>query len=105
GQSKARDLRADHSAGLVVGIEDRYLVAERREVARDRQRRRAGANAGDALAVFDRGRARQTLGDVVLEVGGDAFEPADRDRLGLRSLRFFDAATPARGLAWPVAGA
>ena len=42
---------------------------------------------------------RQAVADVVLEVGGDALEPADRDRLLL------DAAAPAGRLAGPVAGA
>ena len=66
-----------------VAVEDDDLVAERRQVARDRQRRRAGADAGDALAVLRAATARQVLGDVVLEVGGDALQAADRHRLGL----------------------
>src|SRR3954452_5710090 len=37
--------------------------------------------------------------DVILEIGGDALQPADRHR------RFLDAAAAARRLAWPVAGA
>src|SRR5262249_16337429 len=53
----------------------------------------------NALAVTTRGGFRQPGADVVLEVGGDALEAADRDRLLL------DAAAPARRLAWPVAGA
>src|SRR3954447_24831124 len=36
---------------------------------------------------------------VILEIGGDALQAADRDR------RFLDAAAAARGLAWSVAGA
>ena len=51
GQAEARDLRADHAAGLRVAVEHGDLVAERREVARDGQRGRPGADAGDALAV------------------------------------------------------
>ena len=45
------------------------------------------------------GRLRQPVGDVVAEVGGDALEPADRDRLAV------DAAAAARRLARSVAGA
>src|SRR5437764_14083662 len=37
--------------------------------------------------------------DVVLEIGGDALQPADRDG------GFLDAAAAAGRLAWPVAGA
>src|SRR6202163_5168348 len=37
--------------------------------------------------------------DVILEVGGDALQPADRDR------GFLDAAAAARGLARTIAGA
>src|SRR3954467_11339221 len=36
---------------------------------------------------------------VILEIGGDALQAADRDR------RFLDTAAAARRLAWPVAGA
>jgi hypothetical protein len=45
------------------------------------------------------------LGDVVLVVGGDALQAADRDRFGLLGLCFLDPAAPAGGLAGPVAGA
>ena len=105
GQAKARDLRADHAAGLGVAVEHDDLVAERRQVARDRQRCGPGADAGDALAVLRADDARQLLGDVVLVVGRDALQAADRDRLGLRGLRFLDPAAPAGRLAGPVAGA
>ena len=50
-QAEARDLRPDHAAGARVLVEHGDVVAERREVARDGERRRAGADAGDALAV------------------------------------------------------
>ena len=105
GQAKARDLRADHAAGLRIAVEDDDLVAERRQIARDGQRGRPAADADDALAVRRRDDARQVLGDVVLVVGGDALQAADRDRLGLLGLRFLDPAAPAGGLAGPVAGA
>ena len=42
---------------------------------------------------------------VVLVVGGDALQAADRDRLGLSPLVLLDAAAPAGGLAGTVAGA
>src|SRR2546430_14947013 len=38
GQTKARDLRADHTSGLRVLVEHDAVIAERREVARDRER-------------------------------------------------------------------
>ena len=97
-QPEPRDLGADHAARLGVGIEHDAMIAERREVARDRERGRAGADQRDAPAVLVRRRARQARPDIVLEVGGDALEAADRHRL------FFHAATPARRLAGPVAG-
>ena len=74
------------------------MIAERREVARDRERSGAGTDQRDALAVLVRRLARQAGPDVVLVVGGDALEPADRHRL------FFDPAPAARRLAGPVAG-
>ena len=98
GQAEARDLAADHAAGLLVAVEDVDLVAERREIARDGQRGRAGADAGDLLAVLRR-RAWAGGGDIVLVVGRDAFQAADRDRL------LFHAAAPAGGLARTIAGA
>ena len=98
-QAEARNLGADHAARLGVGIEHGAVVAERREIARDGERGGAAAHQRDALAVLVLGRARQARLDVALVVGGDALEPADRDRLVL------DAAAPARRLARPVAGA
>ena len=52
GQAEARDLGADEAAGLGLAVEHRDVVAERSQVARHRQRGRAGADAGDALAVL-----------------------------------------------------
>ena len=51
GQAELRNLAAHHAAGARVGIEHDDLVAERGQIARDGQRRGAGADAGDALAV------------------------------------------------------
>ena len=83
-----------------VAVEDDDLVAERRQVARDGQRGRARRRPGRSrlpfVAAAARGRQR---GDVVLVVGGDALQPADRDRLLL------DPAAAAGRLAGPVAGA
>src|SRR5690606_38167225 len=44
------------------------------------ERGRACSDAGDALAVLPR-RLGQAIGNVALEIGGDALHPADRDRL------------------------
>ena len=99
GQAEFRDLRAHHAAGLRVGIEHHAGVAERRQIACDRQRGRAAADQRDALAVAARRRLRQAGADVVLVIGGDALEPADRHRFVLHPN------APARRLAWAVAGA
>jgi hypothetical protein len=98
-QPEARDLRADHAARLRILVEDRAGVAERREVACDRERGRAAAHQRDALAVLNDGRLRQPVGDVVLVVGGHALQAADGDRV------LFDAPAPAGRLAGTVAGA
>src|SRR6202035_354149 len=97
-QPEFRNLRAHHAAGLGVGIEYGAVVTERGEVARHRERGGAAADNRDALAVL-RNWPRHAVLDVVLEIGGDALQPADRDR------RFLDAAAAARGLARPIAGA
>src|SRR5262249_61331344 len=83
GQTEARDLRADHAAGLRVLVEHDAVIAERREVARDRERGGAAAHERDALAVLCGRRLGQAGADVVLEVGRDPFQAADRDRLVL----------------------
>src|ERR1700730_12877588 len=98
-QAETRNLRADHAARLGVAIEHHTGVAERREVARNRERGGAAPDERNALAVLVYGGARETSLDVILEIGGDALEAADRHRLLL------DAATPTRRLAGPVAGA
>src|SRR5262249_33562984 len=99
GQPEARDLSADHPPGLGVLVEDDAVVAEWRKVARDRERGRAAADQRDALAIHHRRALRQPAPDVVLEVGGDALEPADRDRLLL------DPSAPTGRLTGTVAGA
>ena len=84
---------------LRILIEHHAVIAERRQVARDRERGGAAAHQRDALAVLDGRRLGQPVADIVLVVGGDALQAADRDRL------FLDAAAPAGRLARPVAGA
>jgi len=104
-QAEARNLRPDHAARARVAIEDRNLVAKRREIARDGERRGARAHARDALAVAGLRFLREPCADVVLVVGGDALQPANRDRLGFLAVVLLDAAAPARRLARAVAGA
>ncbi len=99
GQAEFRDLAAHHAAGARIGIEHDNLVADRRQIARDRQRRRPRPDAGDPLAVPRRRRLRQQGLDVLLPVGRDPLQPADGDRLLL------EASPPAGGLARAVAGA
>ena len=103
GQAEFGDLAADEAARLGLGVEDRDLVAVLGQVARHRQRGRAGADAGDALAVLLGRRLRQAVADIVLVVGGDALEAADRHRLLARLV--LDARTAAGRLARAVAGA
>jgi hypothetical protein len=71
---------------------------------RHRQRGRPRADARDALAVR-RHALRQPIADVLLEVSRHALEPADRYRLGLLGVLFFDAAAAACRLARSIAGA
>ena len=97
GQAKLWDLAPHHAAGARVGIEHHNFVADRGQIARDRQRRRSGADAGDALAVSLWRRAGQERGDVMLVIGGDALQPTDRDRLLL------EASSATGGLARTVA--
>src|SRR5207253_6588813 len=49
-QAEARDLGADHAARLGVLVEDHAVIAERREIARDRERGGAATHQGDAPA-------------------------------------------------------
>ena len=98
GQAEARDLAADHAAAACLAVMDDNVVAERGKVAGDGERGGSGADQGDALAVSRRWRLRQAVADVGLVVGGDALQPADRDRLVL------DPDAAAGRLARPVAG-
>ena len=98
-QAERRDVAAHEAAGHGEALEDRHVIAQRREIVGHGQRGRAGADAGDALAVLHGRRLRQLAVQLALEVGGDALEAADRHRLLL------DAAAPAGRLAGPVADA
>src|SRR4051812_30914995 len=97
-QPELRDLRPHHAAGLRVTVEHGAVIAERGKVARHRKRCRAATDQRDALAVPSCG-ARHAMSNVVLEVGGDALQAADRDR------GFLDTAAAAGGLTRAVAGA
>ena len=97
-QAELWNLAPHHAARLGIGIEHGAVIAERREVARYRKRSRTAADQRDALAVL-RQRLRHPVLDVVLEVGGDALQAADRNRC------FLDAAAAARRLARTIAGA
>jgi len=105
GKAKVRDLGADHAAGEAVAIEHGYAIAERHEVACDREGRGTRSDARHAAPVGIRGGLREALADVLLVIGRDALQAADRDRLGLLPLILFDATAPARGLARAIAGA
>ena len=98
-QPERRDVHPHQSARLGVLFEDRDVVAQRQQVVGHRQRRRAGADERDALAVLDGGRLGQPVADVAAVVGGDALEAADGHRLLLHA-----PATAGR-LAGTVAGA
>ena len=106
-QAELGDLRAHHPAALRVAVEHDALVAERGQVAGDRERCRTGADERDPLAVLRRGARGETVADVVLEVGGDALQTADCDgfRLALAVAALLDPAAAARRLARPITGA
>src|SRR5207248_11800199 len=100
-----RDLRADEAAGLGILIVDHDLIAQHGEVACHGQRSRAAANAGDALAVLLWRLGHGGLDAVVvLVVGGDPLQTADRHRLLLACHLVLDPRAPAGGLARTVAG-
>src|SRR5262249_13993503 len=107
GQTETRHLGAHEAAALRIALEDDDVIAERREIARDGQRRGPRTDAGDAPAVLVRRRFRhlRTHDVRVLVVRGDALEPADRDRFGFLAVALFDTTAPARRLARTVAGA
>ena len=97
GQTEARDLRADHAAGFRILVEDHAVVTERCQIAGDGERSWAAAHQRNALAVLHGRWLGQATTDVVLEVGCDPLEAADRDRFLLH------APAPAGRFARPVA--
>src|SRR6185312_10064697 len=99
GQTEFRNLRADHAARFRILVEHDAGIALRRKIARDGERGRPAADERDALAVLLLRGLWQSRPDVVLVIGGDALEAADRHRLVL------DADAPAGRLARPVARA
>ena len=111
GQAELGNLRAHHPARLGVALEHDAVVAERSEVARDRQRRGARADERDALAVLRRRGLGQPRANVVLVVGRHPLQPADGDRFGLEvrlavlDRAFLDATAAAGRLARAIAGA
>src|SRR6185503_554823 len=65
-EAETRDLRPDHAARARILVEYRDVVAERREVARNGERRGPGADARDLLAVLLRGGLGHPRLDVAL---------------------------------------
>ena len=98
-QAERRNVGAHQAARTIELLEDRHRVAERRQIVGDGERRRAGADERDALAVLLRRRLGQHLRDVIAIVGGDALEAADGDGLAV------DASAPAGRLARTIARA
>ena len=108
GETEVRDLGADEAAQLGILVVDHDLIAQHGEIARHGERGGAAADAGDALAVLLRRLGHAGLDAVVvLEIGGDALEAADRDRLLLAVHQglVLDPAASAGRLAGAVAGA
>ena len=98
GQAERGNVDAHQPAGPRQLLENRHLVAERREVVGDRERGGARADEPDLLAVRDRRRFRQQVLHLVTIVRRDALQPADGDGLSI------DARAPAGRFARPVAG-
>ena len=104
GQTKTRDLGPHETAGLLLAFKHRDLIALGGQIARHGQRSRARADAGNLLAIawqWYRHHGAHAVGALV--VGRNAFEPANRDRLGLGKIFFLDPSSPAGRLAGPVA--
>src|ERR1041384_4612055 len=99
GQAKGRYLAEHKAPALVLLVKKMYLVAQRGQVSRHRQRSRPRADQRYLFAVRSKRRLRHKRFDLALVIRGDAFQTADRHRL------FLDAAAAAGGLAGAVAGA
>jgi hypothetical protein len=79
GQAKRGDVRAHQSAGLVVLLEDRDLVAERHEIIGDGERRRSRADAGNSSSILLAWNGGQPVADVPSQVARDALQTTDGD--------------------------
>ena len=97
GKAERGDVGAHQPTGDGELLEDRDLVAERHQIIGDGQRGAARADAGDLLAVLLGRDGRQPVAELVLVVGRDALQAADRDRFLL------DAAAATSRLTGPVA--
>ena len=75
------------------------FVAQRHEVVRDGERGGPAPMQAMRFPFFGCGNLGQALGDVAAQIGGDALEPADGDRLSVH------AAAAAGRLAGAIAGA
>ena len=73
GKAELGDLRADHAACPLVAVEHRDLIAERREIARHRERSGARPDQRDAFAVFPGGCFRKPAADIVLKSAATRF--------------------------------
>ena len=99
GQTERGNIAAHQSARRAEAFEDHDFVAERREVIRERQRRRTRADASNALAVALERPAQNTPCELTFQICSDTFQSANGDRL------FLDASAPAGRLARPIAHA
>ena len=115
GQAKARNLRTYHAAGTCIAVMDDNVIAERQKIARDGKRGGSGTDAGDTFAVFLPCRLGQAIANVLLQIGSDALQAADRDRFrfcvntgraGLAgAIVFLHASASAGGFAGTITGA
>lgn len=98
-QTERRNIGPHQPAGLALLLEDGDFVAERPQIVRDRQRSRSRSDQRDALAVGLRGRLGQQMRNLALEIGSNALEPANRNRIRL------EPSAPASRFARPVTSA
>ena len=82
-QTKFRDPINQDAARLVQGLEDRHIIAEFHQVARDRQTRGAGTDHRHPFPVGLRPRGYGNLSRPALVIRGEPLQSADRDRLPL----------------------